>query len=121
MKRKWTNFDVTILGLSKSGISAAKYLCGKGANCTISEKRTATPEDEQVIRELEQLGIQVETGGHKEETILNADVIITSPGIPPHAEVMQLIKSHKIECFGELDLAYRESGKPFIAITGTNG
>ncbi len=121
MKRKWINFDVTILGLSKSGISAAKYLNDRGANCIISEKRSASPEDEKVIHELDQLGIEIEMGGHKDETILNADVIITSPGIPPQSEVMQLIKNNKIECFGELELAYRESGRPFIAITGTNG
>ncbi|HSA05832.1 MAG TPA: UDP-N-acetylmuramoyl-L-alanine--D-glutamate ligase [Candidatus Gastranaerophilales bacterium] len=121
MKRKWTNFDVTILGLSKSGISAAKYLSSKGANCIISEKREATQEDQEKIKELEKLEIQVEMGGHKEETILNSDVIITSPGIPPHSDVMKLINAHNIEHFGELELAYREAAKPFIAITGTNG
>ncbi len=121
MKRKWNNFDVTILGLSKSGISAAKYLASKGANCIISEKREPTPRDEEKIKELKTRDILVETGGHKDETILNADVIITSPGIPPHSEVMQMIRTHNIECFGELELAYRESAKPFIAITGTNG
>ena len=121
MKRKWINFNVTILGLSKSGISAAEYLSGKGANCIISEKRPASLEDEEKIKELEKLDIKVETGGHKEETILNSDVVITSPGIPPHADVIKLIKVHNIEYFGEMELAYREANKPFIAITGTNG
>lgn len=121
MKRKWTNFDVTVLGLSKSGISAAKYLNSRGANITISDKRPPAPEDEQTIRELEEQEIKIEMDGHKQETILNSDVIITSPGIPPHSEVMQLIAEHNIECFGELELAYRETGRPFIAITGTNG
>lgn len=121
MKRKWFNLDVTILGLSVSGISAAKYLSSQGANCTISEKREATPEDKEKIAELQELGINVEMGGNKEETILNSDIIITSPGIPPHSEVYNLIKAHKIETFGEIDLAYRETNTPFIAITGTNG
>lgn len=121
MKRKWINFDVTVLGLSKSGVSAAKYLSSKGANCTISEKRQATPEDKALIKKLESLDIKVEMGGNKEETVLNSDVVITSPGIPPHSEVMQLIKDNNIECMGELELAFRESSKPFIAITGTNG
>lgn len=121
MKRKWFNVDVTILGLSLSGISAAKYLASQGANCTISEKRQATAEDQTKITELEKLGIAVEMGGNKEETVLNSDVIITSPGIPPHSEVYKLIKTHKIETFGEIDLAYKESNVPFIAITGTNG
>lgn len=121
MKRKWFNVDVTILGLSVSGISAAKYLASQGANCTISEKRLPTEEDNLKIKELESLGIKIEMSGNKEETILNSDVIISSPGIPPHAEVYQLIKSHNIETFGEIDLAFRETNVPFIAITGTNG
>lgn len=121
MKRKWFNVDVTILGLSLSGISAAKYLALQGANCTISEKRQAATEDKDKISELEKLGIKVEMGGNKEETILNSDVIITSPGIPPHSEVSKLIKARKIETFGEIDLAYKETNVPFIAITGTNG
>ncbi|OGI00084.1 MAG: UDP-N-acetylmuramoylalanine--D-glutamate ligase [Candidatus Melainabacteria bacterium GWF2_32_7] len=121
MKRKWFEVDVTILGLSLSGISAAKYLALQGANCTISEKRQATVEDNEKITELEKLGIKVEMGGNKEETILNSDVIITSPGIPPHAEVYKLINARKIETFGEIDLAYKETNVPFIAITGTNG
>lgn len=121
MKRKWFDVDVTVLGLSLSGISAAKYLASQGANCIISEKRLPTEDDILKIKELESLGINVETGGNKEETIINSDVIITSPGIPPHAEVYQLIKKHKIETFGEIDLAYKETTVPFIAITGTNG
>lgn len=121
MKRKWIDFDVTVLGLGKSGIAAAKYLNGRGANVIISDKRQQTPDDNQTIEELKELGITVEMGGHKQETILNSDVIIASPGIPPHSEVMQLIEENNIECFGELELAYRETGKPFIAITGTNG
>lgn len=121
MKRKWLDVNVTVLGLSRSGISAAKYLILQGANCTISEKREPTEEDKETISELEKLGIKVEMGGNKEETLLNSDVIITSPGIPPHADVYKIIKSHKIETFGEIDLAYRETSVPFIAITGTNG
>jgi len=121
MKRKWFNVDVTVLGLSLSGISATKYLALEGANCIISEKRQATAKDTDKICELEKLGIKVEMGGNKEETIVNSDVIITSPGIPPHAEVYKLIKAHKIETFGEIDLAYKETNLPFIAITGTNG
>ena len=96
MKRKWFNVDVTVLGLSLSGIAAAKYLVSQGANCTISEKRQASSEDNNKINELEKLGIKVEMGGNNEETILNSDVIITSPGIPPHSEVYKLIKKHKI-------------------------
>lgn len=121
MKRKWIGQNVTILGLSLSGVAAARYLSGKGANCTISEKKEASVDDMQLIQDLSSAGIYVETGDHKRETILNSDIIITSPGIPPHAEIIQFIKENKIRMMGEIELAYLEADKPFIAITGTNG
>lgn len=119
--QKWTGKNVTILGLSKSGTSSAKYLSQKGAKCIISENRLKKESDEEVIRELNDLDIEVEMGGHKEETLLNSDIVITSPGIPPNADVIKFLKEHKIQMTGEIGLAYMESSKPFIAITGTNG
>jgi len=121
MKRHWIDTNITILGFSLSGIAAAKYLAARGANCTISEKRDETPVDKEKIQELGKLGIKVEMGGHKEETILNAELIIVSPGIPPHSEVIKLAQNNNIQIISEIELAYKETDKPFIAITGTNG
>ena len=121
MKRHWIDINITILGFSLSGIASAKYLIKKGANCIISEKREERPEDAEKILELKRLGINVEMGGHSEKTILNADMIITSPGIPPHSEVIKLAKDNNIQVISEIELAYIETDKPFIAITGTNG
>lgn len=121
MKRNWQNCNVTVLGLSLSGISAAKYLVNKGAKCLISEKQEISSQDSQKISELENLGIKVETGFHYEESIARADIIVTSPGIPPHAEVYDIVKKYKKEVINDLDLAFMETKKPFIAITGTNG
>ena len=66
MKLNWFEKKVLILGLSKSGISAAKYLNKKGADVYLTEKREASEEDKEKIQELEALGIRVETGGHSD-------------------------------------------------------
>jgi len=121
MKRHWIDKNITILGFSLSGIASAKYLVKKGANCTISERREEKSTDDERIFELKQLGVNIEMGGHKEETILNADLIIASPGIPPHSEVIELARNNNIQIISEIELAYIETDKPFIAITGTNG
>lgn len=121
MKRHWIDTNITILGFSLSGIAAAKYLAAKGSNCIISEKRNETPADATKIQELEKLGVKVEMGGHKEETILNAELIIVSPGISPRSEVIKLAQDNNIQIISEIELAYKETDKPFIAITGTNG
>ena len=46
---------------------------------------------------------------------------VTSPGIPPKSELMQKLKEKNIQVISEIELAYLETGIPFIAITGTNG
>ena len=64
MKRKWIDKKVLILGLSKSGCAAAKYLNAKGADCYITEFKPLQEKDRDLIKELENEGIKVETGGH---------------------------------------------------------
>ena len=51
----------------------------------------------------------------------DAYTAITSPGIPPQNEIFQRLKEKKIPVISEIELAYLETGTPFIAITGTNG
>ncbi len=121
MKRKWTDKKVLILGLSKSGISAAKYLSGQGAQCFITENKPADEKNSEIIKELEKEGIKIETGSHSDEFINDSYLAVTSPGIPPRSEIFQRLKEQNIPVIGEVELAYLEASSPFIAITGTNG
>lgn len=121
MATSWFGRKVLILGLSKSGISAAKYLNRHGADVFITEIRETKPEDTEKIEELNALGIQVEMGGHSDAFIKESYLAITSPGIPPKSEIFTRVQKENIPIISEVELAYQESPKPFIAITGTNG
>lgn len=121
MATAWFKRKVLILGLSKSGISAAKYLAGQGADVFITELRNKKEEDESVIKELEALGVRIEMGGHSDEFVKDSYIAITSPGIPPHSDIFKMVEAENIPIISEVELAYQESRKPFIAITGTNG
>ncbi len=121
MRRKWTDKKVLIIGLSKSGISAARYLSNKGADCFITEFKPLKDEDEELVQELQNEGIHVETGTHSDEFIKDAYLAVTSPGVPPKSEIFSRLKEQKIPVIGEVELAYLETSTPFIAITGTNG
>jgi UDP-N-acetylmuramoylalanine--D-glutamate ligase len=121
MKRKWTDKKVLILGLSKSGVSAARYLTNQGADCYITEFKPLQDKDIELVKELNNDGIMVETGGHSEEFINDSYIAITSPGIPPKSEIFSRLKEKNIPIIGEVELAYLEAQSPFIAITGTNG
>ena len=121
MLTNWFDRKVLVLGFSKSGIAAAKYLNRHGADVYITEYREQKPEDLENLKELAQLGIKVEFGGHSDEFINDSYLAVTSPGIPPHSEIMQKLNSLKIKVISEVELAASQTGKPFIAITGTNG
>lgn len=116
-----TNKKILVLGLSKSGISAAKILNKKGAKVYITENSQPKPEFVPVISELKSLGINIETGGHSQEFINNADLAVTSPGIPPNSEIFTNLLKSGVEIISEIELAWRLTNGNFALITGTNG
>lgn len=121
MIRKWFDKKVLVLGLSKSGTAAAKYLNSKGADCYITEKKPFDEKDRQLVDELTSSGIKIEFENHSEEFMQDAYLAVTSPGIPPRSELMLKLKEKNIEVISEIELAYLETKVPFVAITGTNG
>ena len=121
MLTNWFDRKVLVLGFSKSGIAAAKYLSRHGADVYITEYREQKPEDFEQLNELEAEGIKVEFGGHSDDFIKESYLAVTSPGIPPHSEIMKRLRDEKIKVISEIELAASQTGKPFVAITGTNG
>jgi len=112
---------VLVLGLSKSGIAAAQFAKKHGAIVYLSEGKNVEEENLSKVEDLKNSGIFVEYGSHSEEFIEKAEVVVTSPGIPPHSDIIKKIRSKNIPVISELELAYRECDIPFIIITGTNG
>lgn len=116
-----TGKKVLVLGLSKSGIAAAKFAKKHGAIVYLSEGKNIDKENLYKVEDLKACGIEVEYGGHSDEFINNAELVVTSPGIPPHSDIIKRIRTQNIPVISELELAYKECDIPFIIITGTNG
>lgn len=113
---------ILVLGLSKSGIAAAKFAKKHGADVYLTEYNDiTTKEQSDNAKMLEDLGIHVEYGGHSDEFIKKSDIAVTSPGISPHSQIIKRVRAEQIPVISELELAYRECDIPFIIITGTNG
>lgn len=110
---------VLILGLSKSGISAAKFAVKNGYDVYLTESKSEV--NELQVQELKGLGVKVEYGSHSDEFIEETSFAVTSPGIPPKSEIFKRLQAKNIEIISEVEFAYRNSDTPFIAITGTNG
>jgi len=117
----WFEKKVLVLGLSVSGVSAAKFLNKHGADVYITEYSQAKPEQSALIKELQLMGIKVETGGHSDEFIQDSYIAVTSPSVPTDSPIMQKLKELKIPVISEIELAFTQTRTPFIAITGTNG
>ena len=112
---------VLILGLSKSGIAAAKYAVTKNYDVYITEGNSTKEEYLPQIDYLKSLGIKIETNGHTEEFISGSSFAVTSPGIPPKSEIFRRLNEKNIPIISEIEFAYKNTKTPFIAITGTNG
>lgn len=116
----YQNQKVLVLGLAKSGVSAAKLLHELGAFVTVNDAKDF--EENPEAQDLLQLGIKVVTGGHPVELLDEGFVLIVkNPGIPYTNPILEKAISKKIPIITEVELAYQISEAPFIGITGTNG
>lgn len=118
----WSGKKVTVLGLGRSGITSALYLRKRGAQVLLSEKEKLGKEKKLEADKLCAQGIEVESGEHSDKAIAQADLILTSPGIPPSSDVVKHAQKLGKEIVCDIELAFRERGNTeIIGITGTNG
>ena len=109
-----------VVGLGKTGMSAAAFLIKRGAQVTVSD----SSEDknlEYTARKLQAIGVNVELGAHDSTTFQNADLIVLSPGVPCTIEPVARAVERGVPVIGEIELASRFIKEPIVAISGTNG
>jgi UDP-N-acetylmuramoylalanine--D-glutamate ligase len=115
------NEHVVIVGLGKSGLSAAKFCLQQGARVTVSDAARLDKLDPQRCRELERIGVFLESGGHSRELFETADLILVSPGVPLNTKMLIEARLRNIPVVGEMSLAAHYLRTPMLAVTGTNG
>jgi len=110
---------LVILGGGESGVGAAVLASKEGYEVFLSDGGELK---DNYRRDLQELGIDFEEGGHTIDKILNADEVMKSPGIPDKNELVKQIRSKGIPVISEIELAYRHKGDSrIIGITGSNG
>ncbi|MDB9822722.1 UDP-N-acetylmuramoyl-L-alanine--D-glutamate ligase [Deltaproteobacteria bacterium] len=112
---------ILVVGLGKSGLSASRWLIGKGAYVTIGDIKSPSELEGELYREALELGAKLETGEHRLETFVDSDLIIVSPGVPLDAGPLRAAAERGIPVIGEMELAVRLFDTPVVAVTGTNG
>jgi len=111
---------VLIMGAARSGIAASKFLSDHGVHVILTDVK---PVDAMinVQKEVEILGIETIWGEQPNVKQINPDFIVVSPGIPLTIPPLVEAAQNQIPVLSELELAYRFSRAPVIAVTGTNG
>ena len=122
MKRidQFENKKVLVLGLAKSGESAARLLDKLGAIVTVNDGKPF--EENPAAQSLLEDGIKVVTGGHPLE-LLDEDfaLMVKNPGIPYSNPMIEKALEKGIPVLTEVELAYLISDAPIVGITGSNG
>jgi len=109
---------VAVLGGGESGVGAAVLAKVKGYEVFLSDNGKIA---DNFRNELLKWDIPFEDGGHTEERILDADIVIKSPGIPETAPLIVALHRQETAVISEIEFAgYFDTAKK-ICITGSNG
>lgn len=114
------NKKVLVLGLAKSGESAARLLDKLGAIVTVNDGKPF--EENPTAQSLLEDGIRVICGSHPIE-LLDEDfaLMVKNPGIRYDNPMVEKAIGKGIPVWTEVELAYLISDAPIIGITGSNG
>ena len=106
------------LGAAESGVGAAILARDKGYDVFVSDMGSIKPRYKQM---LDAEGIAWEEGGHTAERILQADLVVKSPGIPDTAPMVAALRERGVPVISEIEFAARYTDARMICITGSNG
>ena len=118
------NKKVLILGLARSGFSAALTLHTLKCEIIVNDYNQEDKLDKSQINKLKELGITCIFGSHPDDLIDNSiDYIIKNPGIRNDHKYVLKANELNIPVINEVELAYNLLPKDvkIISITGSNG
>ncbi len=111
---------VTVVGLARSGVAAARLLQEAGAVVTVADRKERG-ELLGVLGSLDQTATRIVLGGDYESALDSAELVVISPGVPYRSEALERVRRRGVKVISELDLASRFLSAPILALTGTNG
>ena len=109
---------LVVLGGAESGVGTAILGKQKGYDVFVSDNGKIKEKYKDVLEHFE---IDWEEEKHSEDKILNADLVMKSPGIPDKAVLVEKLKANSIPVISEIEFATRYIEATIVAITGSNG
>jgi UDP-N-acetylmuramoylalanine--D-glutamate ligase len=109
---------LVVLGGGESGVGTAILGKKEGYDVFVSDFGKIKDKYKDVLN---QYAIKWEDEQHTEELILNADVVMKSPGIPDKAPIVKKLVEKGIPVISEIEFADQFNKALTIGITGSNG
>ncbi len=110
--------NVLVVGLADSGVAASRLLLKHGAKIVGTDKKELLREKFQSYP-LNQ--VELVLGSHPLSLINDKDLIVVSPGVRLDIDLLNEARLKDIPIWGELELAYRFTSSPIIAVSETHG
>ena len=107
---------VVIIGLGLTGLSCVDFFLAQGVTPRVMDTRVSPPGLEKLPAEVER-----HLGGINGDWLLDADLIVASPGVALAHPILSEAVEAGIEIVGDIELFCREAQAPIVAITGSNG
>lgn len=106
------------MGAGESGVGTAILGKQKGYDVFVSDKGMIAEKYKKVLLNN---NILFEEGKHTESNILDADLVMKSPGIPDKVPLVKQLKSKGIPVISEIEFASKYTDGVIVGITGANG
>ncbi|MCC6442276.1 MAG: UDP-N-acetylmuramoyl-L-alanine--D-glutamate ligase [Armatimonadetes bacterium] len=116
----WHNKRIHVIGMGRTGMAVARVMPALGAKVALHDSKPAG-ELAEAIREAASLELPVFAGEAAYRGIYEADLIVPSPGVPCKHPVLREAVRRGVEVLSEIEIAWRISPAPILAVTGTNG
>ena len=107
---------VVIIGLGLTGLSCVDFFLARGVTPRVIDTRISPPGLDKLPENVER-----HLGDMNQEWLLDADLIVASPGIALASPALSVAAEAGVEIVGDIELFCREAQAPIVAITGSNG
>ncbi|MBJ7222869.1 MULTISPECIES: UDP-N-acetylmuramoyl-L-alanine--D-glutamate ligase [unclassified Brenneria] len=107
---------VVIIGLGLTGLSCVDFFLARGVAPRVVDTRVSPPGLDKLPENVER-----HLGDLNEAWLMDADLIVASPGIALATPILCDAAEAGIEIVGDIELFCREAHAPIVAITGSNG
>jgi UDP-N-acetylmuramoylalanine--D-glutamate ligase len=107
------------LGLFGGGKGLTEFLCGVGAEVTVTDLRTEEALAP-VLAELEELPVRWVLGEHREEDFTGADIVFANPAVPRDSRLLALARRRGIPLETEMNLFFKHCPASICAGAGSS-